>query len=89
MTQLPIGPPTRPPTRLDEDGLTKIVNRLSLVLDTRGFGDDMVPAIKNAMETLITQDMPALLAYVVSHKAPDAEIDVETRLWPMMGGRPL
>lgn len=71
MKQLPIGPPTKPPTALTPEGIAKIQNRLALVIDTRDFDDEMAPAVKNTVETLITQDIPALLAYVMEHRDED------------------
>ena len=71
MKQLPIGPPTKPPTALTPEGIAKIQNRLALVIDTRDFDDKMAPAVKNTVETLITQDIPALLAYVMEHRDDD------------------
>lgn len=69
MTQLPIGPPTKPPTPLDAQGLQNMINRLGLLIDTRGFDDSMAPAVKNIAETVITQDMPSLLSHVVNETA--------------------
>lgn len=84
MTQLPIGPPTKPLTPLDDAGLKRIADRLALVIDTTGMDDEMVPAIKNTIETLITQDMPALLSYVIAHKRPDIEAEIPTQIWPLL-----
>jgi hypothetical protein len=95
MTQLPIGPPTRPPTPLNAEGLKRIADRLALVLDTRGYGDAMTPAVKSTMATLITQDLPALLSYVIDSQVPldgppqpdlGREADIGTHLWPLFEG---
>jgi hypothetical protein len=70
MTQLPVGPPTKPFTELTPEGIQRIKDRLSLVLDTRGFDDSMAPVVRNIVEALITQDLPALLADL---DAPECE----------------
>ena len=71
MRQLHIGPPNKPFTTLDREGLQKIINRLDLVGDTSNFSDDMKPALANAVETLITQDLPPLLSYVAAAEGVD------------------
>jgi hypothetical protein len=64
VTQLPVGPPTKPPTPLTPEGIKAMTDRLGLLLDTTDFGDEMAPAVKNIAEAVITQDMPALLEYI-------------------------
>lgn len=73
MTQLPTGPPLAPRTVLDDEGIKRIEDRLTLVTDTRGYDDEMAAAIKSTMLALVTQDLPALLDRVKNPDCPDCE----------------
>ena len=68
--QLSSGPPAKPLTVLDAEGIQRIKDRLALMLDTRGYDEDMAPALRSIAETLITQDLPAMLADI---DAPPSE----------------
>ena len=77
-TALTVGPPIAPPTQLNPIGLQRIRDRLALVTDVRGYTDEMAPAVRNTVRTLLTQDLPALLQAAEEPPAERCQICAST-----------